>query len=322
VSYTIVDARIKGSKMIAGRLLGVALVVFIGQAGAQPATQQPSSDPLELVTQGRRLNSDGKQDEALALFKRALELKPDLFEAHLAAGVALDLKGQYSEARAHLTKSISLAPDEGKDAALNAMAVSYAFEGRAKDAAAFYGQAFDRQMAASQFGNAAATANALGRVHLETGDAASARRWYQTGYETSRRQPNEPGADLDLWEFRWVHAQARLASREGKPDEAARLTGLAKAMIESKPSLANERPSFEYLVGYVAFHGGNYDGAIAGLLQADQRDPFILGLLAQAYEKRGDRGKARQYYTQALASNAHNLQNAFTRELARKKLAR
>lgn len=43
---------------------------------------QPSSkdaDALELVKQGQKLNSEGKQDEALALYTRALQLSPNLY---------------------------------------------------------------------------------------------------------------------------------------------------------------------------------------------------------------------------------------------------
>ncbi len=47
----------------------------------------------------------------------------------------------------------------------------------------------------------------------------------------------------------------------------------------------------------------------------------MLFLLAQAYEKSGDAAKARETYEQVLASNAHSLNNAFARRVARSKLA-
>ena len=100
----------------------------------------------------------------------------------------LDLKLQFAGARTHLTKALELAPDEAKAQVMNALAVSYAFEGNAKEAASFYQKIFDKQMAESNLAPRPATANALGRVYLETGDVANARRWYQTGYESARRQ--------------------------------------------------------------------------------------------------------------------------------------
>ena len=65
----------------------------------------------------------------------------------------------------------------------------------------------------------------------------------------------------------------------------------------------------------------DYKTAIADLLKADQRDPLILALLGESYEKSGDRSQAMDYYRKVLASNAHNPTNAFARPLAKKKLA-
>jgi tetratricopeptide (TPR) repeat protein len=51
------------------------------------------------VKQGEKLNSEGERDDALALYRQALEMPPNLYKAHLASGIALDLKGNCSEAR-------------------------------------------------------------------------------------------------------------------------------------------------------------------------------------------------------------------------------
>ena len=60
--------------------------------------------------------------------------------------------------------------------------------------------------------------------------------------------------------------------------------------------------------------------AVSELQQANQQDPFVLVLLAQAYEKAGDAAKAHETYEKVLASNAHNVNNAFARAMARKKI--
>src|ERR1035438_10925271 len=71
---------------------------------AQPQASPPSAktstktdDALELGKEGQKLNSEGKQDEALALYDRALQLSPNLFQADLAGGMALDLQGKYQQ---------------------------------------------------------------------------------------------------------------------------------------------------------------------------------------------------------------------------------
>jgi tetratricopeptide (TPR) repeat protein len=279
-------------------------------------------DPAELVKQARQLSADGKQDEALALYRQALNRAPELFDAHLGIGVVLDLNGSYKEARQHFAKAIQVALDDaGKDQALAAMGVSYAFDGDAKQSATFYRQLFDRQTTASDLAGAAATANALGRIYLESNDLDNAAKWYQTGYETSRRQPKLPADQADLWDLRWAHAQARIAARKGNAADAHTQTAIVKGLLD-KGTNPDQQIQYPYLVGYVALYLKDYRGAIAALTQADQKDPFILVLLAQAYEKAHDAANARQCYAEALASNAHSVNNAFARPLAKKKLAR
>jgi predicted Zn-dependent protease len=301
----------------------IAAVTFVS-AGLMAAhtRAQESLDPVQLVQQGRRLNAAGKQSEALTLYAQALRLKPDLFDAHLASGIALDLLGRYAEARTHLTRAIELAPEEARNTALSAMAVSFAFERNAPEAARFYQRAFDADSSARKHGAAAETANALGRLYLETGDARSARRWYETGYETARRQPDEPGSQLKLWEFRWLHAQARIAAREGKWKTALERLRAARTLVKSSSELADQGPTVAYLEGYVAFYRHDYANALAALAHADQNDPFILMLVAEAQQQSGHRGEARRTWEQVLTFNGHSLQNAFSRPAAKKALNR
>ena len=279
---------------------------------AQPAP----IDPLKLVQQGRRLNTEGKQAEALALYEQALKASPDLFEAHLASGIALDLMGRYAEARQHLTRAIALAPPDAKVNALDAMAVSFAFEGKADQGAPFYQQAFDLE-SAERPASAAEQANALGRLYLETGNTKNAARWYQTGYEMSRRQKDEPGSQLDLWRFRWLHAQARIAVREKRITDANANRAAAKALVAATKSLSDQGPALAYLDGYLALYSGKPKAALTALAGADQEDPFVVLLQARASERAGDKAGAQKFWRKVLTFNGHSLQNAFARPAAR-----
>jgi tetratricopeptide (TPR) repeat protein len=309
----------KGARIL--QLAAIAIAAVVGSAAAQtPSSTTQAGDPLELVKQARKLNGEGKQDAALALYRDALERSPDLFDAHLGIGIVLDLQGKYGEARKHLARAIELAPDGSKNQALTAMAVSHSFESDAPAAARFYRQVFDRAEAGQDLNAAAETANALGRTYLESGDLDNAFKWYQTGYETSRRQSKLPADQIDLWDLRWAHAQARIAARRGNAAEARKQMAAVKTLLD-KGTNPEQQIQYPYLAGYVALYLKNDQEAITELQKADQRDPFILALLAQAYERTGDRAKARELYTQVLVSNAHSPNNAFARPLARKKLA-
>jgi tetratricopeptide (TPR) repeat protein len=282
---------------------------------------QTASTALDLVKQGQELNSKGQQDEALKLYRQALDMSPNLYEAQLGAGIALDLKGNYGEARKNLAKAIQSAPAQNKQQALRAMAVSYAFEKNASEAAKFEQQVIDARLAAHDFTGAAEIANELARMELESGDNAEAYKWYKTGYETALQKPDLTSADKNLWLFRWESAQARIAARSGKTDEAQVHVVAAKAALD-KANSPDQAQFFPYLTGYVAFYTGDYKTAIGDLKTANQNDPLILALLAEAYEKSGDTAQAFDYYSKVLASNAHNPTNAFARPLAKEKLAK
>lgn len=307
------------------RSFGYASVVFsifcaalLAQAPA-PQASSKSNDALELVNQGRKLSNEGHLDEALALYERALQMSPGLFQAEQATGIALDLQGKYQPAREHLTKAIESAPSASKAQALRTMAVSYAFERNANEAAKYEQQAFDSQLAAQQFADAAGTADELARIYLESDDLDKASQWYQTGNQTGLRKPNMSEAEKDLWAFRLESAQARIAARRGQPQGAQKHLAAAKAVLD-KGDNPDQVRFYPYMSGYVAFYAGDYKMAIAELRKADQHDPAVLGLLAQAYEKSGDKTQALDFYRQVLTMNNHSPANAFVRPLAREKV--
>jgi tetratricopeptide (TPR) repeat protein len=159
----------------------------------------------------------------------------------------------------------------------------------------------------------------LARIYLELGDPDHAYKWYKMGYDTVSRKTDLSETDKNLWLFRWESAQARVAARRSNADEAKRHVATAKIALD-KANNPNQAQFYPYIVGYVAFYAGDYKTAISELQKADQHDPFILVLLAQAYEKSGDATRAKDYYRKVLDINFHNPTNAFARPLAKKKL--
>jgi predicted Zn-dependent protease len=157
-------------------------------------------------------------------------------------------------------------------------------------------------------------------VLLELGDPEGGLTWYRTGYQTAQRKPKLSTADRALVELRWEHAQSRIAVRRGNVAEAKRHLATVKTLVDKEPN-SDQRPQYAYLAGYVVYYAKDYRQAIVELQQGDQEDPFILLLLAQAYEHLGDKARAREFYQKVLASNSHAVNNAFARPIARRKLA-
>jgi tetratricopeptide (TPR) repeat protein len=296
------------------------LVSFTFAQQPTPEKTFPPGSPEALVQQGEKLSREGKQDEALALYKQALEKSPDLYEAHLASGIALDLKGDYPAAREHFTKAIDAAPPDSKAQALRSMAISYAFQNDGADAERFEAEVYNARLLKDDFIGAAETCNELARILLESGDFDDAQKWYKTGYDTALRKTDLSETDKNLWMFRWESAQARVAARRGKAEEAKQHVTAAKAALD-KANNPDQARFYPYLTGYVAFYAKDYKTAITELEKADKRDAFVSVLLGEAYEKSGDAAKAKDYYKKILEFNVHNPMAAFSRPLAMKKLS-
>jgi len=321
-----------GTHSLCSALVSLALLFSSLWLSAQAQPQSPSAKPsqskaadaLELVKQGQKLAGDGHLDDAMALYQRALQLDPDLYEAQLYMGVALDLQANYDEARRYLAQAIQLANAQQTVQALRVMAVSYAFQHNTDKASEYERRAFDLQYNWKQYADAAGTADELARIYLESDNPDNAFQWYQTGHLVGLKNPNLTPAEKDLWEFRWEAALARISVRRAQGDKALQHLAAAKAILDKNDNPDQTR-FYPYLLGYVAFYSSDYKTAIAELQKAnqqfEQRDPFVLCLLAQAYEKSGDKAQAIEYYKKVLTINLHNPSNAFARPLAKEKLA-
>ncbi len=243
------------------------------------------------------------------------------FALNTDAGMSLDLQGRYEDARKYLDRAIKAArTDPEKAKARRTMAISYAFTADCKGAEKFSRQAFDYYLSVNDFFDAGETANELGRICIESGDLAKASDWYDRGHETGLQEPDIKDARADVWAFRWYHAKARLAVRQGKPEEARKLVARAKAVLD-KGRIPEQQPYFPYLAGYVAFHSGDFKAALSELEGALQDDPFILSLTGQCHEKLGDPASARRFYEKAASLQVHSVPAAFGRTYAVARLA-
>ncbi len=317
--------------------VAVAVALFVADIAAAQEQQAPEklnqafpNDPVALVMEASRLKALGRLDEALATYQQALRLDSNSFDAHMGAGMVLDLKGNYADARKELDRALAAAPEnarEQRDQALTALAVSYAFEGDVEQAKTYYEKLYDFQVSTQRLDKAATTAGTIGRAYLDSGDTRQAAQWYETGQETVKKMSGLSSEELDIWQMRWEHAQSRIAARSGNTEEAETHAAAMKTLIDktvkngangTNAIVSALGQSYQYLVGYNAFYSGKYDDAIAALQKADQHDPSVLGLLAEAYVKKGDVDAARPYAEKVTGPPTHTLQSA----LARRELAK
>ena len=295
-------------------LLSPLAALFAQAPGGQPP-------PPEFVRQGQQLLREGKLEEALALYRQTIERSPDSLDAYFAAGNVLDLMGRGKEARKYFQMAINAAnADDRKAAAERAMAMSYAFEGNCKETVHHEQAVISYYRLTYNVFQQGEIATEAARVCIESGDLDAAYKWYKTGHDTGLTEINMKPARKDLWEFRWEHAQARIAARRGNKEEAEKHVAAAQAILD-KGTIPEQAPFFPYLKGYVAFYSGDYKAALEDLQKANQNDPFIQCLIAQTQEKLGNNDAALDYYRKASAAISHNPPAAYAVPFARKKLS-
>jgi tetratricopeptide (TPR) repeat protein len=302
-------------------VIASALLVMLGSLAPLFAEAPAQQQQPEFVKQGQQLMRDGKPEEALALYRQTLQTSPDSVPANIATGGVLDLVGKDEEARKYFTKAIDVADTpEGKVSAKRAMAMSYAFDGNCKKTVEYEQQVFDFYGSVKNFFQQGEIANEAARVCIDSNDLDVAYKWYQIGHDTGLKEPDIKPARQDLWNFRWEHAQARIATRRGNQAEAQKHVAAAKAILD-KGTIPEQAPFFPYLKGYVAFYAGDYKTALEQLQQANQNDPFIQCMMGQTYEKLGEKDKALEYYRKASTAISHNTAAAYAIPLAKKKLS-
>lgn len=303
-----------------GFLLALAAPLFCLPAlfVQAPGTQQQQP---EYVRRGQQLMREGKLDEALVLYRKTVESSPNSVPANIAAGGVLDLMGQGEEARKYFAKAIEVAyTPELKAVSQRMMAMSYAFEGNCKKTAEYEQQVFDYYGSVKKFFEQGELADEAGRVCIDSGDLDDAYHWYQIGHDVGLKEPDIKPSRVDLWNFRWEHAQARIAARRGDHAEAKKHVAAAKAILD-KGTNPQQAQFFPYLEGYVAFYAGDYKAALQDLQRGNQDDPFIQCMIGETYEKLGKKDKAVEFYRKAAAAMFHNPGAAYAVPFAKKKLA-
>lgn len=236
-----------------------------------------------------------------------------------------DLAGNFKEARALYDQAIKEASTaQAKSLAQRQLALSYGFEGDCKNAGKYEEMALayyrDNPDAQDRFYQQGELYDEAARLCIDVGDLAAAEDYYKKGRDAGLKQPDIPADRVQLWNFRYEHAMARIAARKGDKAEAERRLALAKEAVDKMTDLKRQQQGFvPYLEGYVAFYLGDYKTALDDFQKA-QQDPFILTMTGETYEKLGEKDKAMEYYRKAAATTAHNPPAAYARRVTRQKL--
>ena len=235
-------------------------------------------------------------DDAMASYRKALQLKPDFHEAHHNLGVALAEKEQFDEAIAHFQEALELEPDFPMG--LSNLGLAFFHKGQLDEAIAKFQEALDRRPDDPD------TLNKLGEALRRKGQLDDAIASFRKALELKTDDP-KPHYNLGLALYQKDQLDEAIASYRKalqlRPDYPNALNNLGLALAEK----------------------GQVDGAITHLQRALELEPNdfeILNNLGNALTDKGELDEAIVQYQKALqfkpdyAKAHHNLALALRKD--------
>ncbi len=275
-------------------------------------------DPNPYDSYAELLLKMGRFDESIAQYQKALAIDSNFINSHQGIAAALMYQGKPDEAAAELQKITDKArSDAERRTALFALTVVDVDSGKMDNALA----EVDKQYALGEKTNdiPAMTGDLQlkGNIMLEMGKPDEARALFERGLkmteDSNLSQEIKDNAKL-FHHFnltRVALAKKDLTTARAEAESFRKGTETLKNPFQTKQ--AHE------LLGMIALEAKDYENAVVELQQANQQNPYDLYRLCQAYQGRGDMGKAKEFCTKAANFNSlPQLNLAFIRTKAAK----
>ena len=229
----------------------------------------------------------------------------------LRQGAALDLQGKTAEARQLFQSAIDRAADpQARAQAERTMAISWAFDSDCEQAAKFERPVHEYSPGAEGLLQRRRNRERAG-AHLHRGRplrrgralVSEGPRGGDSGTESLARPPRFVGSSGPSMRSRASRRAAATAPRRSS-------TSRRPKRFSIKERIRRRRRSTRTSSATSRFTWATTRRRRTSSSWANQNDPFILSLLAQTWEKLGDKAKADDYYRRSLTvSNAHNPPN-------------
>jgi tetratricopeptide (TPR) repeat protein len=260
----------------------------------------------------------GRFDESIVQYRKALAIDPNFINSHQGIASALMYQGKPDEAAAELQKITDKArSDAERRTAMFAMTVVDVDSGKLDAALA----ETDKQYALGEKTNDVAGMTGdlqlKGNILLEMGKPDDAKAAYDrllkmTSDSSLSQELKDNAALFHHYNLtRVALAKKDLTTAKTEAEAFRKGTETAKNPFQTKQ--AHE------LLGMIALEAKDFDGALAELQQANLQNPYDLYRICQAYQGKGDAGKAKEFCTKAATFNSlPQLNLAFIRTRAAK----
>jgi len=277
-------------------------------------------DPNPYDSYAELLLKMGRYDESIENYQKALSKDPNFVGSHIGIAANYIYKGNYDQARVECQKLFNTARNAGeKRAALLGMTYTYLDEGKMdlalKELDKRYGIAKEENdmanMSADEFNKAL--------ILYEYGKYDDAAILFKKSVETFD-QSNAAQEVKDNVKLNNLYYEGCLAIKK-KDFSTANMK--AEELMKGADQLGNQNQvRFAHeLMGIIALNQKKWDKCISELQQADQTDQYNLYRMAAAYQNKGDKEKAKEYFMMVANDNSLPSMNyTFVRNKAKKML--
>jgi len=263
----------------------------------------------------------GKYDASIETYRKALSLDPMFTPSHIGIATNLNYQGKHLAARMQLREMYENARDDlQRRRALFATAVSYVDEGVIDKALEQLDKRLTLSTKANDQGTMSDNLRAIAYVLFEAGrydkallkDRESTRLILESDLEESIKERART---------RVFYVEARFALVTGDIETARTKSQKYGELVLNTDRTFQVMAAHE-LAGLIALEEEDFSQAVNELEQANSQNTRHLFELAQAYDRSGDKVKARELYNKIVEYNAlSSLEYSFVRHKAREALA-
>ena len=260
----------------------------------------------------------GRFDESIVQYRKALAIDPNFINSYQGIAAALMYQGKPDEASAELQKITDKArSDAERRTALFALTVVDADSGKLDAALAEVEKQYALGEKTNDVAGMTGDLQLKGNILLELGKADDAK----AAYERLLKMTEDSSLSQEIKDnAKLFHHYNLTRVALAKKDMATAKTE-ADAFNKGTASLKNpfQTKQAHELSGMIALEAKDYDAALTELQQANQQNPYDLYRICQAYQGKGDAGKAKEFCTKAATFNSlPQLNLAFIRAKAAK----
>jgi len=292
-----------------------------GEKALKKYTELVPKEPNAWDSYAALLMKEGKFDESIVAYQKALDLDPKFCFSLQGQGFAKVLKGKAADGRKNFEQLLKAAPDDWwRNGAQYALAASYLLEGKFDQAVQEENKALTLFEKSKDFASMANVHGNIAYIYIQQGNAKESKAQILKFIDAIEKS-NLPVENKTLQKvFASAGGEARVALLAKDLKTAKQKAQDFKAGVE-KSQVAVWLQTAHLLSGLIAMQEKRLDDAIAELSQANPRSTEAMINLGDAYLAKGDKEKAREMWTKAANFNELDLEFALMRPVALQKLS-